>query len=287
MPLYYLSVLAIFRNESHIMKEWIQHYIMEGVDHFYLINNFSTDDYFSVLKEFSHCVSVYDSVTPNDLLIDAQTNNYKTVFDSYIIGNTEWLIVVDLDEFMYSKKLNLKNELQILSHFNPDVGSIRVSWKIFGSNGYIEQPKSVVKHFTKRATHMEALIKNIFKPYGIESFDLHHVTMKECYKQISVPGYPVTSYSIGQSEEDLKNSTIHLNHYRLQSRDYWTKSKMKCGDFNKENSELYLNIQYFDNLDNRTNEVIDDELYKKHRVLYDTIDERVLPEIQDQRDDKK
>ena len=62
---------------------------------------------------------------------------------------------------------------------------------------------------------------------------------------------------------------------------------MKHGDLNRENSKIYLNIQYFDNLDNRTNEVIDDELYKKHRVLYDTIDERVLPEIQDQRDDKK
>ena len=272
---HYLSVLAIFRNESHIMKEWIQHYIMEGVDHFYLINNFSTDEYLSVLKEFRHCVSVYDSVTPNDLLIDAQTNNYKTVFDSYISGNTEWLIVVDLDEFMYSKTLNLKNELRRVTHLDPDVGSVRVSWKIFGSNGYIEQPKSVVKHFTKRGTCLEALIKNIFKPYCIESFDLHHVTMKACYKQISVPGDPVTSYSIGQTEEDLMRSTIHLNHYRLQSRDYWTNSKMKRGDFNRENAEVYLNIQYFDNLDNRSNDVIDDELYKKHKVLYDAIDETV------------
>ena len=58
MSRYYLSVLAVFRNESHIMKEWICHYIMEGVDHFYLLNNFSTDNYTTVLKEFEHCVRI-------------------------------------------------------------------------------------------------------------------------------------------------------------------------------------------------------------------------------------
>ena len=32
-------IVAIFKNESHILEEWIQHYIKEGVQHFYLINN--------------------------------------------------------------------------------------------------------------------------------------------------------------------------------------------------------------------------------------------------------
>ena len=36
---YYLSVLAIFKNEKHIMKEWLLHHMKEGVEHFYLIDN--------------------------------------------------------------------------------------------------------------------------------------------------------------------------------------------------------------------------------------------------------
>ena len=34
---YYLSVLGVFKNEGHIMKEWIDHYILHGVDHIYII----------------------------------------------------------------------------------------------------------------------------------------------------------------------------------------------------------------------------------------------------------
>ena len=34
-----LSVMAIFRNEAHLFKEWIEHYYSEGVQHFYLINH--------------------------------------------------------------------------------------------------------------------------------------------------------------------------------------------------------------------------------------------------------
>ena len=272
MSNYYLSVLAVFENESHIMKEWIQHYIMEGVDHFYLINNFSTDDYASILKEFIHCVTLFDSVTPNDQLQDAQTESYRFVFQNYIKGNTEWLIVVDLDEFMYSKKLNLKNKFQFLINTNPSTGMIQVSWKIFGSNGYIEQPKSVVKHFTKRATCLDALIKNIFRVVCVENFDLHHVDLKVGYEKISVPGTPLTSYSIAQTEENLIKANIHLNHYRVQSREYWNNSKMKRGDFNRDNAQIFLNMEYFESLDKQSNTTTDTELYHKHQVMYDDID---------------
>ena len=43
--MYYLSILAIFKNEAMNLKEWIEHYILNGVEHFYLINNGSTDNF--------------------------------------------------------------------------------------------------------------------------------------------------------------------------------------------------------------------------------------------------
>ena len=149
---------------------------------------------------------------------------------------------------------------------------IRVSWKIFGSNGYIEQPKSVVKHFTKRATCLDALIKNIFRVVCVENFDLHHVDLKVGYEKISVPGTPLTSYSIAQTEENLIKANIHLNHYRVQSREYWNNSKMKRGDFNRDNAHIFLNMEYFESLDKLSNTTTDTELYHKHQVMYDDID---------------
>ena len=43
--MHFLSIIAMFKNESYIIEQWIQHYLLEGVNHFYLIDNGSTDDY--------------------------------------------------------------------------------------------------------------------------------------------------------------------------------------------------------------------------------------------------
>ena len=98
----YLSVLAIFHNESHIMKEWMEHYLAEGVDYFYLINNFSTDDFLPILQQHSTHVTLINSCTPNDQFMSAQLVSYDYMLREHIKDNTEWLIIVDLDEFMYA-----------------------------------------------------------------------------------------------------------------------------------------------------------------------------------------
>ena len=43
--MYNLVVLAIFKNESHIINEWITHHLNQGVEHFYMIDNGSNDNY--------------------------------------------------------------------------------------------------------------------------------------------------------------------------------------------------------------------------------------------------
>ena len=43
--MYKLSVGSIFKNESQGIKEWIEHYLNHGVEHFYLINDNSNDNY--------------------------------------------------------------------------------------------------------------------------------------------------------------------------------------------------------------------------------------------------
>jgi len=37
--LYYFSIGTIFKNESHIMKEWLEHYFFHGIEHIYMIND--------------------------------------------------------------------------------------------------------------------------------------------------------------------------------------------------------------------------------------------------------
>ena len=39
-----VGLMAIFKNESMGIREWINHYQWQGVDNILLINNDSTDD---------------------------------------------------------------------------------------------------------------------------------------------------------------------------------------------------------------------------------------------------
>ena len=48
---YYFSIASMFKNESWGLKEWIDHNRFHGVDHIYLINDFSEDNTFDKAKE--------------------------------------------------------------------------------------------------------------------------------------------------------------------------------------------------------------------------------------------
>ena len=58
----FLSTIAIFKNEEDILDEWIRHHLWQGVEHFYLINNGSTDNYLEILQPYidSQKVTLYN-----------------------------------------------------------------------------------------------------------------------------------------------------------------------------------------------------------------------------------
>ena len=37
--MYNFCVCAVFKNESHILEEWLLHYIYRGTEHFYLVKH--------------------------------------------------------------------------------------------------------------------------------------------------------------------------------------------------------------------------------------------------------
>ena len=46
----YLALVAIFSNDGRFLKEWIEFYLIQGVEHFYLYNHLSQDNFKEVLK---------------------------------------------------------------------------------------------------------------------------------------------------------------------------------------------------------------------------------------------
>ena len=90
----------MFKNECHIMKEWLDHYISQGVDKFFMIDNNSTDNYFEILYH-------YMSNNLVDLILDSRKHSQAICYNEHFLEECkkyDWVIVCDLDEFIYARK---------------------------------------------------------------------------------------------------------------------------------------------------------------------------------------
>ena len=57
-----LGLMAMFKNEGHILYEFINHYMLEGVDQFILIDDNSTDNYYENNNKNSNKISSSSSM---------------------------------------------------------------------------------------------------------------------------------------------------------------------------------------------------------------------------------
>lgn len=129
---YYLSICAIFKNEAPYLREWIEYHKMIGVEHFYLYNNFSNDNYLEVLAEYieSGLVSLIDWP-----MKQGQMSAYRNCVENYG-DSTNWIGFIDLDEFIVP---NHTDDLRISLKPFEDRPVIIAYWKYFGSSGFLKR----------------------------------------------------------------------------------------------------------------------------------------------------
>jgi hypothetical protein len=215
--MYTLAVGAMFKNEEHILREWLDHYIFHGVEHFYLINDRSTDSSVEILKPYMDkgLVSLFECTLPQI------PGRQHTAYNTYIyprMKETQWLLMIDLDEFVWSEmSINLRDVLAKCSH----LAQVQVHDHIFGSNGHIKQPPSVVQGFTKR-TAVDHDSKGVLKYFVNTSFEFKSLNIHNATHQ-------------DQTEADtifrlLGPPHFRLNHYCCQSKEFWNRVKCKRGD---------------------------------------------------------
>ena len=119
MTLYYLCVIGIFKNETLTMKTWLDHYLWQGVEHFYLIDNGSTDNPENILGAYSDKITLYH--LPEKY---KQVDHYRTIYQKEeISGKTKWLIMADLDEFWYCRILLSEKSCKTLQSMMLSMGS--------------------------------------------------------------------------------------------------------------------------------------------------------------------
>ena len=233
---YYFSVIAMFRNESWNLREWIEHYKFHGTEHIYLIDDFSSDNYLQILQPYID--SGYVTLFLNDVT-ERYVGRQIDITNKYafqVIGETKWIANVDLDEYLYSPEyVNLKDLLKQYENY----GSILTNWVWFNSNDLIEHPKDgIVKNFIKRSEYNTRIFftrHDCMNPNG--QFEPQWETFNAS-KAIANTDFNIKKFNVheiftdGQTinlsyMDNPDNPKLLLNHYKIQSREYWEKVKMK------------------------------------------------------------
>jgi hypothetical protein len=234
--MYTLSICTVFKNEAHILDEWIRHYLARGVDHFYLINDHSTDDYKNILDTFGDRITLFQN--------DVETSNLgrqSLIYEKYlrpVLNTSVWMAILDMDEFLYSP---VTMDIRDILNKHVRYAQVVVDWLHFGSSGNIQQPKSVVDGFPMRArmdtTKPYYSYKSIFRTAALKGFGIHRQT---------VHGDTLHIHSEEGSPVDLV-----INHYTIQSLDFFMRIKATRGDCdnNFQTFKLVRDRAYFDSYD--------------------------------------
>ena len=245
---YELSVGCIYKNESNSICEWIEHYILHGVEHFYMINDNSTDNSVELIQKYvdSGIVSLFNGAWQYYL------GRQRDMYNHFIlprIKETQWLIIIDMDEYLWSRtSIDLKDVFKICLH----IAQIQFQHTLFGSNGHIEQPNGIVKNFTKRdadqpTKFMENLKYAINTNFDFISLNIHHATFSDVRFQekeyFMILGEPY----------------FLLNHYCCQSIEFWKNIKCTRGDGDHYRIRLMEHFYEYDK-----NDVEDFELLKQN-----------------------
>jgi hypothetical protein len=137
-----LVVCAVFRDEAKFLEEWIAFHVNQGISHFYLYNDGSSDGFIEVLGKWISRGLV--------TLRDTNGANQEEIYSNFIdeFGNShDWVAFIDVDEFLYAKnkKKKLPDELEYYKNYS----GVAVFWTLFGSSGTKSlEGKSVTKTLT-------------------------------------------------------------------------------------------------------------------------------------------
>ncbi len=231
---YELSIAAIFRDEGAYLKEWIEYHKMVGVEHFWLYNNSSTDDWEEILQPYiaEGVVEVINWPFPSqEKRVKYQEFAYKDALDK-AIGMTNWLAVIDLDEYLLPMKEKTITEC-LKKHFS-NAAAVYVNWRCFGTGGITLKKKESCLFRLRACSHplhpVNAMGKSIVRPDYVQ----YEVKEEEAERYIhQFPLRTKTGYYNGDGKEipitnenltlDAHGHTrfLRINHYTMRDESFF------------------------------------------------------------------
>lgn len=225
---YQLAIVAIAKNESEYIREWVAFHKVIGISVIFLYDNDSDDNMKHEISDFiEEGFVVYRQIAGKKRQFDAYNDALK------MYGNDcRYMAFIDCDEFLcpVTKDTKIIDVLNSAFKRNRSAGGIGINWCMYGSSGYDKKPEGLlIERFLYRA--------NIERTTNEEnSTIIKSVVIPKCVQYFHHPHYP--EYTFGKCGYSLEGNPIYgpyniikeygairLNHYFTKSREQWEKRR--------------------------------------------------------------
>lgn len=207
-----IGLVAMMKNEGHLLAEWLEHYSWQGIDVIVLLDNRSDMPFNATLPAGSPTILEVINATRRHAQ-DAQYN--ELAVPRMRAHGVDVVMVTDLDEFVFGKN-RLRPVAVVLSEVfaHPNVSHTCVFWTSFGWSHHKQQPPSIRLGFSWRADAVDT----IFKKCAVRLSDLTWLNVHE--------------HGWGNGTEVVAPGELQLNHYYLQSEAFYFAVKATRGAAN-------------------------------------------------------
>ena len=156
-----VAIVAIARNESQYINEWIEYHAALGFDHFYIYDNsFGSEERLS--KSISEGNKPLVSIIPAYNKLAFQKQAYGIAYGKFSPYH-DFLLFIDLDEFFtLGIHKTVSDYVDFLNGKCPGFQNARIHWEIYDDNDVLERDMSVPVHefFTRLANTSDAIRHN-------------------------------------------------------------------------------------------------------------------------------
>ena len=221
VPLYYLAVCAIAKDEGPYFQEWIEWHRKQGVEKFYIYDNESTDNTKEVLLPYIRSGIVEYCDWPGER---QQLAVYDDCFDKHRT-EARWIAVIDLDEFIVPIK---DHTIPEFLHRMEQYSSVEINWLVYGSGGAKKrEPGGVMDRFRYHSLpehKVNTHVKSIVDPKRV-------CTMTGCHEAARISGLSADSHGNplkkGFRDRIPQQDVIRINHYAVKSYEEFLEKQLR------------------------------------------------------------
>lgn len=230
-----VAAVAIVKDEALYLSEWVIYHLGLGIDHFFIYDNFSTDNTQEVLEPYIQGGVLTLIKWP---LFRGQDDAYAHAFKTQV-SSFDWVTCFDVDEFYLLK--NHKSIKEFLSEY-ADFEQVIIPWRFFGHSNHIQRPEGlVIENFTTCDESIHTHTKFFIKPESVKDAGVHVSTTKNKrtvneHKKI---------IDEGRFHSNHTTDIIQLNHYFTRSYEEYEK-KIKRGQADGRDLKKLDSFKHYD-----------------------------------------